>query len=101
MTQAKKQEILAKVNSFLNKLLDDEEPSVESTAEPSVESTTEQPVEMLTIKECTQEIRGLNEFTVRQLIARNEIPFVRAGQGKNGKILIPKAALIAYLNGIA
>ena len=93
MTQAKKQEILAKVTSLLSKLLDDEE--------QPVESTSEQPFEMLTIKECTQEIRGLNEFTVRQLIARNEIPFVRAGQGKNGKILIPKAALIAYLNGIA
>lgn len=93
MTQAKKQDILAKVTSFLNKLLDDDE--------PTTESSTEQLVEMLTIKECTQEIRGLNEFTIRQLIARNEIPFVRAGQGKNGKILIPKAALIAYLNGIA
>ena len=93
MTQAKKQDILAKVTSFLNKLLDDDE--------PTTESSTEQLVEMLTIKECTQEIRGLNEFTIRQLIARNEIPFVRAGQGKNGKILIPKAALIAYLNGSA
>ena len=93
MTQAKKQDILAKVTSFLSKLLDDDE--------PLAESTTEQPVKMLTIKECTQEIRGLNEFTIRQLIARNKIPFVRAGQGKNGKILIPKAALIAYLNGIA
>ena len=93
MTQAKKQDIIARVTSLLNKLLDDEE--------PTTESSTEQPVEMLTIKECTQEIRGLNEFTIRQLIARNEIPFVRAGQGKNGKILIPKAALIAYLNGIA
>ena len=93
MTQAKKQEIIAKVTSLLNKLLDDDE--------PTTESSTEQLVEMLTIKECTQEIRGLNEFTIRQLIARNEIPFVRAGQGKNGKILIPKAALIAYLNGIA
>ena len=93
MTQAKKQDILAKVTSFLNKLLDDDE--------PTTESSTEQLVEMLTIKECTQEIRGLNEFTIRQLIARNEIPFVRSGQGKNGKILIPKAALIAYLNGIA
>ncbi|MGN0649281.1 MAG: helix-turn-helix domain-containing protein [Oscillospiraceae bacterium] len=91
MTQAKKQDIIAKVTSFLIKLLDDE---------PCAESTAEQPVEMLTIKECTQEIRGLNEFTIRQLIARNEIPFVRAGQGKNGKILIPKVALIAYLNGI-
>ena len=93
MTQAKKQDILAKVTSLLSKLLDDEE--------QSVECSVEQPVEMLTIKECTQEIRGLNEFTIRQLIARNAIPFVRAGQGKNGKILIPKAALIAYLNGIA
>ena len=94
MTQAKKQDIIAKVTSFLSKLLDDEE-------EIPVASLVEQPVEMLTIRECTQEIRGLNEFTVRQLIARNEIPFVRAGQGKNGKILIPKASLIAYLNGIA
>ena len=93
MTQAKKQDIIAKVTSLLSKLLnDDEQP---------VDSVTEHPVELLTIKECTQEIRGLNEFTIRQLIARNEIPFVRAGQGKNGKILIPKAALIAYLNGIA
>ena len=94
MTQAKKQAIIAKVTSFLSKLLDDEE-------EIPVASSAEQPIEMLTIRECTQEIRGLNEFTIRQLIARNEIPFVRAGQGKNGKILIPKAALIAYFNGIA
>ena len=93
MTQAQKQDILAKVTSLLSKLLDEDE--------STIESSTEQPVEMLTIRECTQEIRGLNEFTIRQLIARNEIPFVRAGQGKNGKILIPKAALIAYLNGIA
>lgn len=93
MTQAKKQDIITKVTSFLSKLLDEEEIPVASSAE--------QPVEMLTIRECTQEIRGLNEFTIRQLIARNEIPFVRAGHGKNGKILIPKAALIAYLNGIA
>ena len=93
MTQAKKQDIIAKVTSLLSKLLDEDE--------STIESSTEQPVEMLTIREGTQEIRGLNEFTIRQLIARNEIPFVRAGQGKNGKILIPKAALIAYLNGIA
>ncbi len=65
----------------------------------SLSTSNEQSVEMLTIKECAQEIRGLNEFTIRKLIARNEIPYVRAGQGKNGKTLIPKAALIAYLNG--
>lgn len=82
MTQAQKQDILAKVTSLLSKLLDEDE--------STIESSTEQPVEMLTIKECTQEIRGLNEFTIRQLIARNEIPFVRAGQGKTGRYLFPK-----------
>ncbi len=91
MTQAQKQNILIKVIELLNSLLDDE-------AIP-LSTSNEQSVEMLTIKECAQEILGLNEFTIRQLIARNEIPYVRAGQGKNGKILIPKAALIAYLNG--
>ncbi len=92
MTQAQKQNILIKVIELLNSLLDDDEAIPLSTS-------NEQSVEMLTIKECAQEILGLNEFTIRQLIARNEIPYVRAGQGKNGKILIPKAALIAYLNG--
>lgn len=91
MTQSKKQEILASVTALLSKLLDEEETPLTNVHEP--------PVEMLTIKECTQEVRGLNEFTIRQLIARHKIPFVRAGQEKNGKILIPKAALIAYLNG--
>lgn len=91
MTQAKKQDIITKVTLLLSKLLDEEETPLTNVHEP--------PVEMLTIKECTQEVRGLNEFTIRQLIARHKIPFVRAGQGKNGKILIPKAALIAYLNG--
>ena len=56
-------------------------------------------VEMLTVRECSEVIKGLNEYTVRQLIARKEIPSVRTGQGKNGKILVPKAALVAYFNG--
>ena len=54
---------------------------------------------MLTVRECSEVIKGLNEYTVRQLIARKEIPSVRTGQGKNGKILVPKAALVAYFNG--
>lgn len=91
MTDIQKKNFLAKVTELLNSLLDDQE--IPTT------TSTEHPVELLTIKECVQEIRGLNEFTIRQLIARNEIPFVRAGLGKNGKILIPKDALIAYLNG--
>ena len=43
MTQAKKQDIIAKVTSLLSKLLDEEE--------IPIASSTKQPVEMLTIKE--------------------------------------------------
>ena len=56
-------------------------------------------VEMLTIKECCSAVKELNEYTVRQLVARNELPYVRCGQGKRGKILIPKAALLTYFSG--
>ena len=69
----------------------------ESETEPK--ETKQEKVEMLTVKECSEVIKGLNEYTVRQLIARKEIPSVRTGQGKNGKILVPKAALVAYFNG--
>ena len=93
MTQAKKQDIIAKVTSFLSKLLDEEEIPIASSAE--------QPVEMLTIKECTQAVSGLSEHTVRQLVAQHKIPYIRTGQGKRGKILISKTALLEYLGGAA
>ena len=54
---------------------------------------------MLTIKECTEAVKGLNEYTVRQIIARKAIPSIRTGQGKRGKILVPKAALLRYFVG--
>lgn len=71
----------------------------EEKTTPNEQATTPDTVEMLTIKECCSAVKGLNEYTVRQLVARNEIPFVRCGQGKRGKILIPKAALLAYFSG--
>ena len=84
-----KKEILAAVSELLGQLFEREKASENVEAEP---------VELLTIKECTEEIRGLNEYTVRQLVARNEIPFIRSGRGKRGKILIPKAALLKYFS---
>ena len=68
-------------------------------SEPAQQETKQEKVEMLTVRECSEVIKGLNEYTVRQLIARKEIPSVRTGQGKNGKILVPKAALLSYFNG--
>ena len=90
MSHEKTQEILQQITVLLNSLNENE-------TEPK--ETKQEKVEMLTVRECSEVIKGLNEYTVRQLIARKEIPSVRTGQGKNGKILVPKAALVAYFNG--
>lgn len=73
--------------------------AAEEKATPSEQTAPPNTVEMLTIRECTEAVKGLNEYTVRQLVARDELPYVRCGQGKRGKILIPKSALFAYFSG--
>ncbi|MBP0982750.1 MAG: helix-turn-helix domain-containing protein [Oscillospiraceae bacterium] len=93
MTSAKREDIIAAMSSLLEQLVDSEPPKAEPT------TAAPEKVEMLTIKECTEAVKGLNEYTVRQLIARKEIPSIRTGQGKRGKILVPKAALLRYFAG--
>lgn len=93
MTNAKREEIITAMSSLLEQLVENEPPTAESATAPP------EKVEMLTIKECTEAVKGLNEYTVRQLIARKEIPSIRTGQGKRGKILVPKAALLRYFVG--
>lgn len=56
-------------------------------------------VEMLTVKECTEAVKGLSEHTVRKLIKQGKLPYLRTGDGVKGKILINKADLLAYFNG--
>ena len=87
-----REELIATITTLLASVAEEKTAPGEQTAQPDT-------VEMLTIKECCSAVKGLNEYTVRQLVARNEIPFVRCGQGKRGKILIPKAALLAYFSG--
>ena len=89
-----KTEIMAQIVALLTQLIDE-------NAAPTAEAKSSAPVEMLTIKECTQAVSGLSEHTVRQLVAQNKIPYIRTGQGKRGKILISKAALLEYLGGDA
>ncbi len=90
MSTERTREILQQISALLNSL---------NESETTQQETKQEKVEMLTVRECSEVIKGLNEYTVRQLIARKEIPSVRTGQGKNGKILIPKAALLSYFNG--
>ena len=56
-------------------------------------------MEMLTIKECSEAVKGLSEHTVCQLVAQEKIPYIRTGHGKRGKILISRSALLEYLGG--
>ena len=95
MTMDKRREIIAQINVLLSKLIEEDEPV------PQTISVSNKPIEMLTIKECTEAVKGLSEHTVRQLVAQKKIPYIRTGQGKRGKILINKSALLNYLNKAA
>ena len=53
--------------------------------------------ELLTIKECAALIPGLSEHTVRQLVKRGEVTYMRSGTGERGKILVYKSSLLKYL----
>lgn len=91
MTMRNKRELIQQVIALLNARIEVEE-------EPHAFSPqSNEPIEMLTIKECACEISGLSEHTVRQLVLQNKLPHIRTGQGKRGKILVPKSALLDYL----
>ncbi len=90
MTITEKREIAEKIKELLLRLISDDE-SQESHSESK-------PLEMLTIKECAEAVKGLSEHTIRHLVAQNKVPFIRTGQGKRGKILINKSALLDLLN---
>ena len=95
MTYRNKQELIKQVVDLLDAMIEVEEQT------PDVPSKNNAPMEMLTIKECTREVAGLSEHTVRQLVLQNKVPHIRTGQGKRGKILVPKSALLEYLNSAA
>lgn len=87
-----REELIATITALLASAAEEKTAPREQTTQPDT-------VEMLTVKECCEVVKGLNEYTVRQLIAREALPYIRCGQGKRGKILIPKAALLAYFSG--
>lgn len=87
MTNSKKNEIIDSIMNLLIQLTNDEE--TVPTAQPK-------PVEMLTVKECTEAVKGLKENTVRSLVAQGKVKYIRTGQGKRGKILINKEDLLNY-----
>ncbi len=94
MTTNRKNELIAQLVSILSEL-------IETNDSEQVAKVTSNAVEVLTIKECTEAVKGLSEHTVRKLIAQGKLPYMRAGDGQRGKMLINKADLLAYFNGQA
>ena len=90
MTLFERQQLIAAITTAIENVFDGEN-------KRKVEQ--DKPTEMLTIHEAAQTVKGLSEHTVRQLVSQGKVPSIRTGAGKNGKILIPKAALLDYLNG--
>lgn len=58
-------------------------------------------MEMLTIKECTEAVKGVSEHTIRKLVSQGRVRFIRTGEGERGKILISKQSLLDYLGDAA
>ncbi len=91
MTRKSKHEIIDLICNLLAKLKDDE--PIAAPVEPK-------PLELLTIKECTEVVKGLSEHTVRKLVAQGRIRYIRTGKGERGKILISKQSLLDYMGGV-
>lgn len=89
MTQKEKQQLLSQIKSLIDNIPIEEQMIISQV------KSTDKP-QLLTIKECTEEINGLSEHTVRQLVAQNKLPYIRSGASKRGKILINKSVLLKY-----
>ena len=92
MTTSRKNKLIAQLVNILSEL-------IEANDSEQVTEVSTGAVEMLTVKECTEAVRGLSEPTVRTLIKQGKLPYLRTGDGVNGKMLINKADLLAYFNG--
>lgn len=61
MTTNRKNELIAQLISILSEL-------IEANDSEQVSEVKSEAVEMLTVKECTEAVRGLSEHTIRKLI---------------------------------
>ena len=86
-----KNELILQIAELLRQMI-----PVEDVAPAKGEEKSAIP-ELLTIKECAALVPGLSEHTVRQLVKRGEIAYMRSGAGKRGKILVYKSSLLKYL----
>ncbi len=92
MTTNRKNELIAQLANILSEL-------IEANDSEKVTDVKLDAVEMLTVKECTEAVKGLSEHTVCKLIKQGKLSYLRTGDGVKGKMLINKADLLAYFKG--
>lgn len=92
MTTNRKNELIAQLVNILSELIETNDSEQVTVDSPNT-------VEMLTVKECTEAVKGLSENTVRKLIKQGKLPFIRTGEGKHGKMLVNKTDLLDYFKG--
>ena len=92
MTTNRKNELIAQLVNILSEL-------IEANDSEQVSEVKSEAVEMLTVKECTEAVKGLSKHTARKLIKQGKLPYLRTCDGVNGKMLINKVDLLAYFNG--
>ena len=86
MTRKTKQELIAQIVAMLNAVIEVE------NEQQITEQKSSAPVEMLTVKECTEAVKGLSEHTVRQLKS------VFVGLVSHNKIFV--RIILMELNGL-
>lgn len=91
MTTNRKNELIAQLVSILSELIEANDSDQVAEVSPSA-------VEMLTVKKCIEAVKGLSEHTVRKLIKQGKLPYLRAGDGHRGKMLVNKADLLDYFS---
>ena len=93
MTLTEKKNLINQITMLLDRLIDVDAESPSASYTPLINK----PMEMLTIRKCAALVDGLSEHTVRMLCTQDKIAHVRAGAGRNGKILVSKVSLLRYL----
>ena len=84
------------IDNMLDQLVALQESMEKEESFSNKNNARQEKVEMLTIKESAELIDGLSEHTVRQLVKQGKVKSIRTGEGRNGKILVNKADLLAY-----
>lgn len=96
MSQEERAKCIKNVSELLMEIIQ----TPEEIAEKEELSSISDAVEMLTVKECAAMLKGVAPSTIYKMVRTKKLPCVRVDVGESGRMLIPKAAVLDYLNKV-